>query len=218
MQVLACIIDKKLRYNGYIHIKEGDTMAVESTQDKILNAFIKLLGEVGFKSTTFNRIAEEAGVNPSTIFRNFHDKNGLLDSVVKRHIQDIDRVFDNIQLQGELEQDLITISDSFQKFQLDHREIILVGLQATFELPQVKAASDKVPLVFKTYITNYLNQMKHQGVLQSDADVEAMSLHLLWLNFGYFLTIIRFTDKTLLISQARFFETQIKPLARAWAK
>jgi AcrR family transcriptional regulator len=55
-----------------------------STEDRILDAALRVFGEVGFRGATTRRIAEEAGVNEVTLFRRFRTKEELLLEAMRR--------------------------------------------------------------------------------------------------------------------------------------
>src|SRR5579875_263181 len=54
-----------------------------TTQAKIVDAAARLLREHGAAAVTTRRVAEEAGVQPPTIYRLFGDKDGLLEAVAE---------------------------------------------------------------------------------------------------------------------------------------
>lgn len=54
-----------------------------TTQSKIIDAAAHLLSEHGPASVTTRRVAEQAGVQPPAIYRQFGDKDGLLDAVAE---------------------------------------------------------------------------------------------------------------------------------------
>lgn len=51
-----------------------------STDEKIINATFEILQEEGFAKATTKKIAAKAGVNEVTIFRNFTNKNNLVET------------------------------------------------------------------------------------------------------------------------------------------
>ena len=53
------------------------------SRDRILAAAARVYAETGFRGATTRRIAEEAGVNEITIFRQFGSKAALIDEVVR---------------------------------------------------------------------------------------------------------------------------------------
>ena len=54
----------------------------EKTEQKILNASLKIFAEKGYNGATVMAIAEEAGFNEKTVFRKFKTKNNLYDTVL----------------------------------------------------------------------------------------------------------------------------------------
>lgn len=51
---------------------------------KLLKAATEVLGQHGVEGTTIPRIAAHAGMTPSAIYRRFHDKDTLIETVVLR--------------------------------------------------------------------------------------------------------------------------------------
>ena len=63
----------------------SDTTATRrSTQGRILDSALVLFSEQGFRGATTKAIAAKAGVNESTLFRNFSSKENLLTTLVER--------------------------------------------------------------------------------------------------------------------------------------
>src|SRR5512132_159393 len=55
------------------------------SRSKLLEAAARVYAECGFRGATTRRIAEEAGVNEVTIFRNFGSKAALIHEAVRCH-------------------------------------------------------------------------------------------------------------------------------------
>lgn len=49
-----------------------------TAREKVMEAATLLFGEKGYTATTIREVAEKAGVNELTIFRNFKNKENLL--------------------------------------------------------------------------------------------------------------------------------------------
>jgi AcrR family transcriptional regulator len=58
-----------------------------SNREKILDAALDVYGRMGFRGATTRMIAEEAGVNEVTIFRQFGSKSALIEAAVIHHTQ-----------------------------------------------------------------------------------------------------------------------------------
>lgn len=52
-------------------------------KEKILGAALELFAREGFKPTSTSKIAKHAGVSEGLIFRHFHNKDGLLEAILK---------------------------------------------------------------------------------------------------------------------------------------
>lgn len=61
---------------------KGINVMVDKTEQKILDAALKLFSEKGYKGATTLDIAAKAGVNDSTLFRKFKTKQNLFDKVI----------------------------------------------------------------------------------------------------------------------------------------
>jgi len=186
-----------------------------SKQDLILNAFITLLIQGGYQSATINKTAEVAGVNPSTIFRKFTDKEGLLSAVVERHLHDLSTIFDGMVVIGDVEKDLVTMSKTYQEFQANHQEIVLVGVQESFRMPEMSRAVAEIPLQFKQMLREYFTNMRAQHKISDQVDIEAATMNMIWLNFGYFLAAIRFENPDLVTPPEDFYDKQIRFFAKS---
>ncbi|MCT4382635.1 TetR/AcrR family transcriptional regulator [Leuconostoc suionicum] len=186
-----------------------------SKYDLILNAFTTLLVQEGYQSTTINKIAETANVNPSTIFRKFKDKEGMLSAIIDRHLADLRTIFDDVSLTGDVETDLINMSRAFQKFQEKHQAVVVVGVQESFRKPNVSHAVEEIEISFKQTLLQYFAEMKKQHQIKETIDIEATTMNIIWLNFGYFMTVIRFNNPELITDPEDFYEKQIRFFAKS---
>ena len=69
-----------------------------STDEKIIEATFGILQREGFTKATTKKIAAEAGVNEVTIFRNFQNKNNLVEITkeyyLQRYLEKMEEIFD----------------------------------------------------------------------------------------------------------------------------
>ncbi|MEE1133952.1 MAG: TetR/AcrR family transcriptional regulator [Methanobrevibacter sp.] len=72
-----------------------------STDEKIINATFEILQEEGFAKATTKKIAAKAGVNEVTIFRNFTNKNNLVETTKDYYRQLFINKLDDIFAYGE---------------------------------------------------------------------------------------------------------------------
>lgn len=193
-------------------------MVLTDNQEKILNAFKQLLIENGYTKTTTRKIASLAGVNELTIFKNFKDKEGLLNAAVNDYLHDVDEITSRITLSGNVETDLIMLSRRYQNFINDHQAIVLAGFREAFEIPSLNIAVQKIPLYFKHFLMAYFKKMQTAGVIKQHLDVEAQAMSFIWLNFGYFLTRQRFSNPEISFDLTYFLQNNIKSFVNGLTK
>lgn len=98
--------------------QKARALATEATGQRILEAFLKRLGEQWFEDVTLETIARDAGVTVQTIMRRFGSKAGLLEAarenmgkavLFRRDVEpgDIDRAIDALTRDYETVGDLI---------------------------------------------------------------------------------------------------------------
>ncbi|WP_407376681.1 TetR/AcrR family transcriptional regulator [Methanobrevibacter sp.] len=73
-----------------------------STDERIIKATFEILQEEGFTKATTKKIAAKAGVNEVTIFRNFDNKNNLVELTKEYHLQ---LLIDKLEKIFEFEED-----------------------------------------------------------------------------------------------------------------
>lgn len=193
-------------------------MVLTDNQEKILNAFKQLLIENGYTKTTTRKIASLAGVNELTIFKNFKDKEGLLNAAVNDYLHDVDEITSSITLSGNVETDLIMLSRRYQNFINDHQAIVLAGFREAFEIPSLNISVQKIPLYFKHFLMAYFKKMQTAGVIKQHLDVEAQAMSFIWLNFGYFLTRQRFSNPEISFDLTYFLQNNIKSFVNGLTK
>ncbi len=88
----------------YIKIKNLTIIMREfsSTDERIIKATFEILQEEGFTKATTKKIAAKAGVNEVTIFRNFDNKNNLVELTKEYHLQ---LLIDKLEKIFEFEED-----------------------------------------------------------------------------------------------------------------
>lgn len=75
----------------------------DETEQKILDAALKLFSKEGYKAATTMAIAEEAGFSEKTLFRKFKSKRNLYDMVVTQNVEKIKEDFSSMLRNYEFE-------------------------------------------------------------------------------------------------------------------
>ena len=112
-----------------------------STDEKIIKATFGILQKEGFVKATTKRIAAEAGVNEVTIFRNFQNKNNLIEITknyyLQRFLDKLEEIFDfneDEEIEDYLQSNfvgLLNLSD-------EDFSIIKLAMEEVREIPEKK--------------------------------------------------------------------------------
>ena len=153
---------------------------MQDTEDKILDATIKLLDKDGWKGATTKRIASEAGVNEITLFRKFHNKEQLLKAAKKRSanrfLEEIDLLF-KIDDNGDIKTYLITIWKNASKM-IDKRiNLIRISMEEVRGIPFEEKVLPKISKMIIEHLVNYFQKKIDQGLIRNiDPEVAALNI------------------------------------------
>lgn len=121
------------------------------TVDAIIQASTYILMEAGWKGFTTNAIAERAGVNISSLYQFFPNKEAIVAELQKRHAAEMDdelyKVLDRIPQQGSLKQVLTLLVDMIIR---KHKVAPAVH----------KAVSEEIPQTLKNNCAEQDNQLR----------------------------------------------------------
>ncbi|MFS0838814.1 TetR/AcrR family transcriptional regulator [Paenibacillus sp. 1P03SA] len=191
--------------------------SAQETRDKILAAAIFLMKEKGYKGMTTRAIAKEAGVNESTIFRHFVNKQGIVDALVDRYsyVPGIHQVFDS--LTGEIQSDLIHIARTYQQFMEHHGGMVLIGLRETGHFPELDEKTAAIPIQLKELLIGYLSRMYEKGVIER-TDLEAAAMTFIWMNLGFFMSASLYGQKITPVKVEDFLQYGVGTFAQGLLK
>src|SRR5690625_4984484 len=181
----------------------------EDTKDKIIRAAIDLVDEKGYKGATTRMIAEVAGVNEVTLFRQFGSKQGVLEAAIEKYsfFDEIDDVM-NKQIQWNLDADLQMLSKAYQNIVGAKRGIILISLREEGRFPELDQAISKLPTSYRDTLVDYFKVMINRGKM-APIDARVAATHFIMINFGYFFLKERLSDGSAAISLDDFIENHI---------
>ncbi|KFN02327.1 TetR/AcrR family transcriptional regulator [Bacillus clarus] len=190
-------------------------MARSKTADKIVQAAIELVKEKGYKAATTKEIAMRAGVNEVTIFRNFKSKKGVIEAAVAEfsyvpHLKQ----FLQTEIVWELETDLKNLARHYHKFLNEVKDIISIGIREAGEFPELDEEISKIPKGLREELMIYFAKMQEKGKI-IDTNIEAQVMNFIWINFGYFLSKLRFANRLIEVDDEKFIENNIVLYARA---
>jgi AcrR family transcriptional regulator len=173
---------------------------MQDTEDKILDATIKLLDKDGWKGATTKRIASEAGVNEITLFRKFHNKEQLLKAAKKRSanrfLEELELLF-KIDDSGEIKAYLMTIWKNASKM-IDKRiNLIRISMEEVRGIPFEDKVLPKISKMIIEHLANYFQKKIGEGLIR-DIDPEVAALNIFSIVFQMDIVWKIYDQKTLI--------------------
>ena len=140
-----------------------------STDEKIIKATFSILQKEGFTKATTKKIAAEAGVNEVTIFRNFENKNNLVEVTKEYYLQifldKVEEIFsfdENDEIEGYLQSNfigLLNLSD-------EDFSIIKVAMEEVRDIPEKKLLISKITSTIILKLEEFFNSQIEKGKIR----------------------------------------------------
>ena|SRR5688572_6547589 len=131
-------------------------------RNEILAAAAEVFAQHGFRGSTTRRIAEAAGVNEITIFRQFGSKEVLLREAMQ-HMTDSAGLATLPEIPSDPERELTEWSESFIKHLRLRSSIIRKTMGEIEERPEMSECASSVPIEASNELCKYLVALKRQG-------------------------------------------------------
>lgn len=148
----------------------------EKARDRILKAATDLFAAEGIKGATTREIGRIAGVNESTLFRNFQNKEELLKAVIENTVAEMTRVLSEIEIQSQgLREDLLQYAIA-ANYQMEQNEAIIRTLIGEADRQPTHAdqmiESTRKPLVDK--LLAYFKDKQDRGLIRQDLNLRVV--------------------------------------------
>jgi len=131
-------------------------------RDEILAAAIEVFAQHGFRGSTTRRIADAAGVNEITIFRQFGSKEALLREAMK-HMTQSASLAGLPEIPSDPERELTEWSESFIQHLRLRSPIIRKTMGELEERPEMSKCASYVPTQASNELCKYLVALRRQG-------------------------------------------------------
>ena len=152
----------------------------DKTEQKILDAALKIFAEKGYRGATTRAIATKADVNDSTLFRKFQTKKNLFSSVMKHNYQEMIKDFRVILSKKDFktEKDFLdTLIHDLLELGEIHSEFIKITLDE----------NDRIPPNFLEEFVNQLSIYVERNIPNKDIDYKIFVFSIL--SFIYLLVL-----------------------------
>ncbi|HEV7390676.1 MAG TPA: helix-turn-helix domain-containing protein [Burkholderiales bacterium] len=148
-----------------------------NSRDEIINAACRVFAQLGFRGCTTRRIADAAGVNEVTIFRQFGSKEALLREAMKTtHSAGLAPLPD---VPSDPERELTLWSESFIKHLRLRSSMIRKTMSEMEERPDMSVHASYVPKQASADLCHYLVALKRQGRTAERFDAKTASAMLM---------------------------------------
>lgn len=149
-----------------------------TVRNQLLDAAARLYAEAGYRGATTRRIAEQAGVNEVTLFRQFGSKDALIREAITR-----------AGLTTVTEPLPPTPRDPFRELRdwakahiaelRERRSLIRTCMGEIEEHPGIFSAQDSPPAVAAKALSQYLRRLREAGLAKAQFDETAASAMLM---------------------------------------
>ena len=148
----------------------ADPRAVR-TRERVLDATVELVGEIGFGRVTMGGVAERAGVARSTLYRHWVHLPELLDDALRTHVL---RSLDPDS--GDLRLDLLTLLRAAAGFlgDRDLRSTFLAMLAEAQRDPALAEVHARAEEARRARFLEVLERARDRGELAADVDVAVL--------------------------------------------
>ena len=136
-------------------------------RDEILNAAAGVFAQHGFRGSTTRRIADAAGVNEITIFRQFGSKEALMREAMQ-HLTQSANLAALPETPIEPLRELTEWSESFIQHLRLRSSIIRKTMGEIEERPEMSECASYVPRQASNDLCDYLGALKQQGTVRAD--------------------------------------------------
>ncbi len=131
---------------------------------KLLDVAARVYGEFGFRGATTRRIADEAGVNEITIFRQFGSKESLINEAIRTH-SIRPRLPDLPVVPVDPEQELTIWGSAVLAHLSDIRSLIRRLMSEMDERPEAVPSLGDGPMYSRIRLREYVERLRQYGFL-----------------------------------------------------
>ena len=157
-------------------------------RDEILTAAAGVFAQHGFRGSTTRRIADAAGVNEITLFRQFGSKEALMREAMK-HLSESAGLTALPKVPGDPAAELTGWSESFIQHLRLRSSIIRKTMGEIEERPEMSQCASYVPTQASNDLCLYLTALKEQGKAAEEFDPKTAAAMLMEGGLPNFFTI-----------------------------
>ena len=142
-------------------------MRAVNTRTGILNAACGVFAQHGFRGSTTRRIADAAGVNEITIFRQFGSKEALIREAMQ-HLTQSANIATLPETPVDPPHELTVWSESLMQHLRLRSSIIRKTMSEIEERPEMSECASYLPRMASSDLCDYLGALRKQGKIRAD--------------------------------------------------
>ena len=172
-------------------------MTTEKTRKKIIKAAVELFSNTGYKKTTTRKIAEVAGVNESTIFRTFKNKDTLFKEILSlsNGFKTIINVIKESDLNNDIKALLKTVANLFGQLYKDNPSFIRIFLRCAIDHEEMNYLENTMGPGAYHYLANLLHKMNESHSISLRMEPDKAAFYFLSLVHGAYQREMMFSEK-----------------------
>ena len=157
----------RLRVSEYLHYR---CSMIDDHRQRIIHAAARVYAQHGWRGATTRRIAEEAGVNEVTLFRQFGSKDALLDLMM----QECSRIKQEATFPQEPvdpEQELLDWVSAHHSALVSMRPIVRQMMSDAENRPDVADCATHGPSAAMAHLHDYVVKLRRHGWITESGEV-----------------------------------------------
>lgn len=143
---------------------------MNKTEQRILDAAMKVFAEDGFEGARTKKIAELADVNEVTLFRKFQSKENILRVVMMKNrdivLQALDTVFLN-EGRTNFQVNLHSLCENIKKIIEERIDMMVILIAESRKKPEIARVVAPVPEMILMRLSGYFEQQQKQGKMRN---------------------------------------------------
>ncbi|GGE56363.1 hypothetical protein GCM10011391_39170 [Pullulanibacillus camelliae] len=182
------------------------------TDEKILDSAILLMASKGYKAVTIKEIAAHASVSEMTVYRQFGNKQNILDAIITK-FQYASSLKEQLEkeLTYDLEHDLLLYSIIYQNYMIKNKQIYMISVLERNTMPDLHLTLHKNVEEIQQFLLDYFRKMQSQGKLIK-GNVDSFVALFMRFNYGHFVSETLLGFSNIPISNEEFLKDSISAL------
>lgn len=163
---------------------------MDGTEQRILDAAMRVFASEGYEGATTRRIAQEANVTEVTLFRRFQSKENILREVIIRNrdsaLSALDPLF-QVDKDADLATSLRILCQYIVKGLRERKDLIFILIEEGRRRPEVAEVLSSIPRMIIARLSEYFDEQIKNGKMR---DINPSSAALVFFSYPYYINLL----------------------------